>query len=462
MKAIHVLSVAAVTLLSACGGGGSNHTPAAPPAATRPANVQINLGDAPADRLLTAGVVVDSVTLSSSGGGTVSVSSGPRPIELMRLMGTVTPLSLAQVPPGTYTGVTLMLGAATVAHVDPSSGSVVRQTLPGGMSAHAAFDPPLVVGDAPMVVNIDMDVGASFSLGAAGNLSMHPVLTAVAHPLRPGSTHPEDGGLHGQVGWVDGMHANGFTLHATQGLPGVPMRTHAGTQFSGMSGMGMMSGTMLVAVDAMPQSDGSWLVHRVRAEMGAGSAMAAGVITGIVGAPPTQLTLAMHDGAGSGVTSSHHGAATVVSIDANTQFSIETIGVDLAGLPFTPAFDRAHLVQGQHIKALSSAQMTHGHGGMGEDHAVAGARIVLEPQGVRGTVAGYTANGSEATFELMLPADSAFARLTGKASVTVYRRAGSVVRGATPTNGSSVIVRGLLFIDGSALRMVAGRIVVAG
>lgn len=463
MKAMYLLSAVAAVLLSACGGGSNDARVTMPPSTSPPAatsaNVQINLGDAPADRLLTAGVVVDSVSFMQSGGGTVSVMTGPRPVEMLRLMGTVTPLALAQLPPGTYTGATLNFGGATVTHVDPSSGMVLRQTVPGGMSAHASFVPPLVIGAAPVVVNIDMDMGASFSHDANAGLSMHPVLTASAHALAPGSAHPEDGGLHGHVGMVGGVHGQGFTLATTQGLPDVSLVMHAGTQYSGMSGMGMMAGSMLVAVDAMPQADGTWLAHRVRAEMAAGGAMAAGVITGITGTPPTQLTLAMHDGLGSGVTGTHHGDATIVSIDGTTQFATERDGVDLANLPFTPTFDRTHLSKGQHVKALSGAQMTHGHG-MGGDHAVAGALIRLEQQGLRGTVSGYSASGSEASFVLVLPADSAFARLTGVASVTVHRRPGTVVRGTPLSNGGSVIVRGLLFVDGSALRMVAERIVV--
>jgi hypothetical protein len=303
-----------------------------------------------------------------------------------------------------------------------------------------------------------MDMGASFSFDANGSVSMHPAMTASAHALAPNSVHPEDGGLHGHVGMVSGMHGQGFTLASTQGLPGASLVTHAGTQYSGMSGMGMMAGNMLVSVDAMPQADGTWLAHRIRAEMAAGGAMAAGIVTGITGTPPTQLTLAMHDGLGSGVSGTHHGDATTVSIDGSTQFSIEQDGVDLANLPFSPTFDRMHLSKGQHVRALSGNQMTHGHGMYG-DHAVAGSVIRLEQQGLRGTLSGYSTNGAEASFKLMLPADSAFARLTGVASVTVYQRASTVVRSAPLSNGGSVIVRGLLFVDGSVLRMIAERIV---
>lgn len=84
----------------------------------------------------------------------------------------------------------------------------------------------------------------------------------------------------------------------------------------------------------------------------------------------------------------------------------------------------------------------------------------LEQQALRGTVSGYSASGSQATFTFALPVDSAFARLTGVSVVTVYRQAGTQLRGLTAVgDGANVVVRGLLFFDGSAFRLVAARIV---
>jgi hypothetical protein len=74
-------------------------------------------------------------------------------------------------------------------------------------------------------------------------------------------------------------------------------------------------------------------------------------------------------------------------------------------------------------------------------------------------VSGYTINGSQATFTLTVPADSAFAKLTGATSMMVYQRAGTQLRGASSiANGTSVQMRGLLFLDAGAFRFVAGRI----
>jgi len=74
-------------------------------------------------------------------------------------------------------------------------------------------------------------------------------------------------------------------------------------------------------------------------------------------------------------------------------------------------------------------------------------------------VSGYTATGSQASFSLTMPADSAFARLTGTTTVIVHQQGSTQLRGPTSlTNGSVVQARGLLFLDGGVFRLVANRI----
>ena len=62
---------------------------------------------------------------------------------------------------------------------------------------------------------------------------------------------------------------------------------------------------------------------------------------------------------------------------------------------------------------------------------LASTSIRLGAQGIQGVVSGYTPSSSQATFTLNVPADSAFAKLTGATSITVYQRAGTQLRGAS-------------------------------
>ncbi len=89
------------------------------------------------------------------------------------------------------------------------------------------------------------------------------------------------------------------------------------------------------------------------------------------------------------------------------------------------------------------------------------SEIDLEQQGLSGAVSGYS-GAAPTTFILTLPADSAFATLTGSTTMTVFQQAGTELRGMTTiTNGSTVHVRGLLFFDAGTYKLVAGQIVLA-
>lgn len=460
MKRIALLALA--LLLSACGGGGSGGTAAAPPSAQpSTTTVQINLGDDPADRLVAASVTINSMAFIGAGGSSVAVMSTPRPMEMMRLMGTVAPLAMAGVPQGTYTGMTMTFGASTVTYVDSTTGLPVQRTVPGSMTMTVMFGSPLVVGTTPMVVNLDMDMAASVGIDAMGNVSMTPAMREFHNPAVTGSADPEDGGMHGLTGMVGNVGGNTFTMTMVQGMSGVALSTGTGTQYAGMSGMGMMGGGALMSVDATMQADGSWTATRVQSRMATGGAMAAGVVTSLTGTPPTQLVLVMHDGTGSGMLATQLAGTTTVNVADTTTFSIDSRDVDLTNLPFTPRFDRATVTRGQRIETLSAGSMMQGGGmqGMMGGATLTATSVSLGQQGLRGTVSSYAQSGSQASFTLTLPADSSFTKLTGATTVTVYQQAGTKLRGLSNiTNGSIVQVRGLLFRDGGVFRLVAGRI----
>jgi hypothetical protein len=461
------LTVAALMLAACGGGGGGGMSPAAPNSPATPApttatsTVQINLGDDPADRLMAVNVTVNSVALHGADGRDVTVLASPRPMELMRLMGTVAPLAAASVPHGTYTGATMTFGEATVMHMDPATGQAMQRQVAGPMTSHVTFSSPLVVGTAPMVVNFDMNMWASVGIDSAGNVSMSPALSAHHNAAVAGSQHHEQGGAHGLVGVVGGTGTNSFTLSMMQGLSGIPLTTDTGTHYAGMGGQHTMGAGQIVSVDASLQPDGTWIANHVQSHMASGGAMSSGVVATVTGAPPTQLVLVMHDGAGAGTATSSLAGTTTVGIGDATAFAIDGTNVDLANLPFTPRFDRATVTAGQRVEALSTSQWSHGGGmhGMTGGGTLTATSVCLAQQGLRGTVSGYTPSGNETTFVLTVPPDAAFARLTGKTSVTIYQRAATLRTGAANvTNGSVVQVRGLLFNDAGTLRLVASRV----
>ncbi len=460
MKLTISLAVAVGALLVAGCGGGSSTVDSNPRPATTA--VQVNLGDDPADRLLAVGVTVDSFAFRNASGETVRVLPAAVNMEMMQLQGTVRPLAIAHVPQGTYSAATMTLAAATVTFVDPATGQLVQRTIPGPMTAQVNFAPHLSVGSAPMVVNVDMDMSRSVAIDGNGAVSMAPFLTANWRAVTGSNLDPEAGGFGHMTGVLGSVNGASLTMTMLQGLASPSLMTHAGTEFVGVGGMGSMHAGALVAVDGSLQADGTWLAHRVRTLMAAPGAMAMGVVVDTTGSPPTQLTLAVHDGAGLGISPEHMAGTSTVEIGSTTQFELETYDVDLGSLPFTPRFDGVSLHKGQRVAAFSSSSVRQGGGmhGMMGGSTLAASKVQLVQQALRGTVSGYTANDSRASFTLTVPADSAFAVLSGTRDVIVYQQPGTrTVNLQSVANGFTPIVRGLLFYDAGTFRLVASRIV---
>ena len=80
-----------ILLLLGCGGGTSSSSPNPLPNTTA---LQVNLGDAPSDRLVAVSMTIGSMTLTNGSGSSVTVVSSSTPVEMMHLMGTVEPISL--------------------------------------------------------------------------------------------------------------------------------------------------------------------------------------------------------------------------------------------------------------------------------------------------------------------------------------------------------------------------------
>jgi len=225
--------------------------------------------------------------------------------------------------------------------------------------------------------------------------------------------------------------------------------------------MGMMSNNQLLAVDAVMQPDGTMMATEIEDMMTSGGAMAMGLVTSLTGNPVSQLNLVAHDVSGGGMMSSNLAGVMTVSIGTGTSFSIDSDNVDMSNLPFAPTFDSTMISKGQFVDADSNSGMMSGGmgGGMMGGGTLTATDLRLEEQGFSGTVSGYIASGSQATFTLTLPSGSAFTTLTGTNSITVFQQAGTQLMSLTSVgNGNSVHVRGLLFLDAGAYKLVATRI----
>jgi hypothetical protein len=432
-----------------CGGSTSSTSPI--PAKPGTTIVQINLGDSPSDWIVAFTMSLGSIALTDANGGNVSVASGAMQMEMRHLMGTMQPVAMTSVPHGTYSMATLNISSVSVTYIDPVTKLAVQKTMPG-RSATINFSPPIKVGSTPTTMNFELDLARSVSTDAGGNMVFGPVFNTTLG--MPGNGQgPEYGGVEHMLGSVSGVSGSSFTMSIMQGLPGITLMTNSTTQFGGMGGMGSLNNGMMVEVDAKMQPDGAFMATRIDSVMSGmpGGMMAEGLITSLNGNPPTQLSIIADNGAGNGMMGSYLGTPLLVNVTSSTSYGFDASGVDLNNLPFTPAFNPSTIGKGQRVDPETSGSMMVGA-------TMNAAALTLEQQGLSGTVASY-ASGSPASFVLNLPVDSAFTSITGAGTIIVIQQPDTQLRGLTSiSNGASVQVRGLLFVDAGTYKMVATRI----
>ena len=422
------------------------------------------MGDSPADWMLAFSMNIESMSLTG-GNGSAGVVSSSTPVEMMHLMGTMQPLAMISAPQGTYTGASITVASATVMYMDPVTKAPVQETISGPISAAIPFGSPVVVGATPMALGFDLDMASSVAAGSGGSLTFHPVFHVSSGMQGSGNpTDWADGGIDRMVGAVSAVSGSSFTVTCLQASRSFTFQTNSSTSFSGTS-MGMMSSGMLVMVDAELQADGSLLATDVREMMGSGGVMGGGIVTATAGQPPSSLTLVMQNGSGAGMMGSFFASGATVDLSSSTTYAMDQDQMDLTGLPFTPVFDANHIYAGQTVMPVSTGGMMSG-GGMGggmmgggsQAGTINASELLLEPQGLTGTTDASVSSGSTGAFTLTLPADSAFATLTGATAVTVYPQSHMIVAGTSPiASGASAHVFGLLFFDNGQWKMAASR-----
>lgn len=452
----------ALLLLSACGSGGSTQTGNPPSTTTQAstAHLQVNIGDSPSDRVIAFAMSMNSMTLTNSSGGTVSVVSSAVPLEMMRLLGAMQPLAVISIPQGTYTTATISMGAAMITYMNPVSKQVVQKTVPG-TTVTVNFNPSVTINStAPAIMNFDMDAAASIAIDSSGNVTVNPTFRMAMGTFGSGNPQlPGSGGMQHLFGSVANVSGSSFAMAMMQGSQNLSFVTNSSTHFDNISGMGMMSNGTLSMVDAILQQDGTMLAQEVRSLTPGSAMMGSGVVTGITGNPAIQLAIIAQNGAGSGMTVPYLANGITINVSSSTPYAIDSDEMDMTGLPFTPKFDPTTVFTGQHIRAITGqTSMGGGMGGM-MIGSINASEIDLAQQGLSGTVSGYSQTGSQATFTLNLAPDSAFVTLTSSTSVTVFQQAGTALVGmSSVANGSSVHVRGLVFLDAGSYKLVAGTI----
>ena len=452
-------------ITSACGGGGSssvsNPGPGSgspPPAAS--SAVQVKIGDAPADRVISFEVTAGPITMTPTSGAAVTVMSASRRIELTHLSGTSEPLALLNIPQGNYSSAAITVSSPEVSFIN-SSGVLVKLQPALNQVVTVNFSPALSIGASSSVVNIDLNVANALQFDAQGNvtgvsLSASSFSISTAAVAAEDRQHAEDGELEDITGTVTSVSGSSFTMAMGQNGISLTFATDANTAFNDGATLATMANT-IVTVEGVTRADGSLYAKEVEGLENSNGMEAEGLVTQVIGNPATQLSLVAQDGSGNGIDDSSIGNAITADV-SGARFKVNKGSVDtsgIGGLPSPPnfPFDASTISAGQRVEIESASPFSGG--------TVLAEKVKLQQQALVGTVSGLAGPTSAGpiTFTLTVPGDSAFAVLSGKTAVTVYWQPGTDLHHlSSVSNGDSVRVRGLIFFTGSSFNLIAHRI----
>ena len=433
----HTIVIAALALYLAGCGGNNSVTNAGP------TNATINTGDGTNDQIMKFELTVSSLTLTGSGGTatTGNLLSKSAEVEFAHQAGAFEPLALVNIPPGTYSGASLTVSDPEVVVLNnavPPAPVKITTTLSSPNVTVTFTSPITVTSSNSSVINFDLDLAGSVTLSGTPPTSAtvtpkFNVTTATATNQGDDSGDMDD--IHGSV---TAINAPNFTIQ--NGESTITFATDNTTQFKdGLTSLSQLKVGDIVEVDATTRTDGTKLATKIGVEEGQSGEEAEGIITAVTGTPATQITIAHQ------VDSSNSATPPVtmdVTIGAGTQFIVRADKLNLGGT--VPAFDASHIAKGQRVETDATS---------GAASPMAADKIKLREQALVGTVSAASASG----FTLTLNANSAFATLTGQSTVTVSVVSGTDQR-VTPANGSTVRVRGLVFVNAGAYTLIASRV----
>jgi hypothetical protein len=419
--------------------------------------VQVRIGDAPVDRVLAFELTVTSITLTDTNGTTTNVLSSPTEVEFTHLAGTFEPLTLNSISQGTYAKATITVSSPDVTYIDPGTGLIMEKhpTLATPTATVTFPSGGLTVGSGATSINFDFNLANSLVFDASNNVTVTPVFTAssVTVASNQQDQDTDDGNVEGVQGAV--VSASGSTIVIATEKSGIQLSfsTNASTTYDGVSGLSGIQPGEIVQIDARTQTDGSLIATKIEIEDAQNNSLESdGIVTSVNGHPAVSLKLLVQGEVSAAPSGSKPvlGSEILVTILGSTTYKINADHVDLSNLPFTPVFNGSTIAPAQRVETDVDSPNT---------MAVLASKVKLQQQSLSGIVSGYTATNGHGSFTLTLSSDSMFAKLTGLTTITVYQQSATKLKNIPPiSNGDTLRVRGLLFLDGTQYRMVASHV----
>jgi len=429
-----LLSVVFALLLTGCGGGSQPNVVSA-----GAGQLIVQTGDAVNDQLAKFELNISSITLTgvSPTATTANLLAKPAEVEFTHQAGTLEPLTLANLPTGTYNGATVTITSAEVVVINGTTPTKVPATLSSG-TVNVTFA-SITVTTAPQFLNFDLDLANSVTLNGTPITSatvtpkFNVTSTATPPAGNEGNEDHDNGELEDVHGSVKSISAPNFTI--TTNSTDITFATDSNTRFKdGINQLSDLKVGDIVEVDGITKSDGNKLATKIEREGGQNGEEAEGLIS-VLDNPLTKITI-IHQ-----VDSGESTAITMdIGVNSSTVYSVRTDKLNITA----PAFDATHIGKGQRIEADSNSTAP-----------IVASKVKLREQALIGTVAASPAPTTSG-FTLTISPTSAFGTLSGATSVPVTFANGATLK-TTPVAGATIRVRGLVFVNGAAYSMIAVR-----
>jgi len=429
-----LLSVVFALLLTGCGGGSQPNVVSA-----GAGQLIVQTGDAVNDQLAKFELNISSITLTgvSPTATTANLLAKPAEVEFTHQAGTLEPLTLANLPTGTYNGATVTITSAEVVVINGTTPTKVPATLSSG-TVNVTFA-SITVTTAPQFLNFDLDLANSVTLNGTPITSatvtpkFNVTSTATPPAGNEGNEDHDNGELEDVHGSVKSISAPNFTI--TTNSTDITFATDSNTRFKdGINQLSDLKVGDIVEVDGITKSDGTKLATKIEREGGQNGEEAEGLIS-VLDNPLTKITI-IHQ-----VDSGESTAITMdIGVNSSTVYSVRTDKLNITA----PAFDATHIGKGQRIEADSNSTAP-----------IVASKVKLREQALIGTVAATPAPTTSG-FTLTISPTSAFGTLSGATSVPVTFANGATLK-TTPVAGATIRVRGLVFVNGAAYSMIAVR-----
>jgi hypothetical protein len=444
--------MATAFLLAGC--SSTNSTPATITSAETGPSFVVGT-DAPLASVVSFSVPIESATASDDSGNSVSLVSGTPTVDFARFNGLQTLLDMNDVAAGSYTNVSITLGAATIGYLNVQSGSAptietMTATYPNGATTYTyttTLTKPLVVaqGGSPAGLHLDFDLHKSVAVDSTGAITGDVTPTFNINGVGVGDSGAYIDCFDAAVVSVNatagsflvqGPHGRNFTVNVsgqTEWENNESISSLTTSSIVTLSGSLDRADATIDADDVAILSQNGFYAGGQITYVQPSSGAASSFDLYVRGLLPTTTGLSL-------------GQIATVDLSGNEKYFIYWWHNPLTEF----LFNQDQLLPGQHVSVGGPAT------GAASASDVTVKRVVLRDWGFNGTVVANSANASNGTFQMQI---NGFAGLLVPQTVTVYIAPHTSWRFgwsgmSDVTAGANVRVVGLLLkspVDGSTV-----------